>query len=64
MNQLPRFINHFVFPSFFLWENLHLISIFVPYSVIHLKYSQWNYFLNNFSLFDGMLTHSLFADGT
>ena len=32
-----------------------MISIFVHYSVIQLRYFWWNYFLNNFSLLIGLL---------
>ena len=68
MNWLPHFITqsikrydnltrlkiHF-FPSLFFWRTLHLISSFVHYRMIQLRYFWWNYFLNNFTLLDGLL---------
>ena len=58
MNQIPylitQSINHFYFSSFFPQKVL-LISFFVHYSVIQLRYFQRNYFLDNFSLLDGLL---------
>ena len=67
MNQLLYFITQsinwyyngldesiFFFLVFFM-RKLHLISFFVHYSLIYLKYFWWNYFLNNFSLLVDLL---------
>ena len=55
MNRLPHFITQSLNHFFFFKKKLHLISFFVHYSVIQLRYFQWNYFLNNLSLLNGLL---------
>ena len=51
-NGLDESIFFFLFKC--TWK-LHLISFFVHYSVIQLRYFWWNYYLNNFSLPVGLL---------
>ena len=45
----------FFFLALFLEKTAPNLLVFVHYNVIQLRYFRWNYFLNNFSLLDGLL---------
>ena len=56
-DELTRMMNPFFFLDFFLEKTIFDLSVFCSSKrdSAQLRYFWWNYFLNNFSLFDGLL---------